>query len=121
MNMEKPLTTLSPAERSVLRARAHPLHPVVLIGDQGLSDAVIAEIGRSLLAHELIKIRVAGASREIRDEMLARICTELDAAPVQHIGKILVLYRPRPEDAGAKPLRKPRKTPRLPKRAYQNR
>lgn len=114
--------TLSPAEKSTLRARAHPLQPVVLIGGQGLTDAVVAEIGRNLHAHELIKIRVAGAAREVRDEMLAQICANLDAAPVQHIGKILVIYKPRPEDAARpKPQRTPRKLPRMPKRSYQDR
>ena len=93
------MITLSSSERSALRARAHPLQPVVLIGDQGLTEAVVAEIGRGLLAHELIKIRVAAGTREARDDILAQICEKLDAAPVQHIGKILVIYKPRPEDA----------------------
>lgn len=113
---------LSPAEKSALRARAHALHPVVQIGDQGLTEAVVAEIARSLAAHELIKIRVAGESREIRDDILKQICTQLDAAPVQHIGKILVIYKPRPEDADRpKQQRTARKLPRMPKRSYQDR
>ena len=97
--------SLSPGERSALRARAHRLDPVVMVGDDGLTPAVLREIGRSLEAHELIKIRVAGDDRAARDEILRRICEELQAAPVQHIGKILVVYREKTE----KP--KPAKTP----------
>ena len=57
--------TLSPIERKALKARAHTIDPVVMIGDQGLTAAVVREIERSLKAHELIKIR---ASNDIRDE-----------------------------------------------------
>lgn len=87
---------LSPAARRELRARAHPLHPVVAIAENGLTDAVLREIDVNLKAHELIKIRVFGDSREDRAAYLARICTELDALPVQQIGKLLIVYRPRP-------------------------
>ncbi len=93
-----------------------------MVGDRGLDEAVIAEIERSLQAHELIKIRVSGAERRDREQMLLALCARLDAAPVQHIGKILVVYRPLPEGtAAAKPRRAPRRAARLPKRAYQNR
>lgn len=85
---------LTPSQRRFLRARAHALHPVVLVGDAGLSEAVLKEIDASLRAHELVKIRVAGEDRETREAMLETICQSLDAAPVQHIGKILVVYRP---------------------------
>jgi putative YhbY family RNA-binding protein len=85
---------LSPAERSKLRAEAHALNPVVIIGEAGLTPAVMKEIDASLKAHGLIKIRVFGDDREARLEMLESICAEMDAAPVQHIGKLLVIYRP---------------------------
>lgn len=108
--------TLSPSERRALRARAHALVPVVMIGDQGLTSAVIREADRSLKAHELIKIRVAG-EREDRDQWLEELANALNAAPVQHIGKILVLWRENPElaKARAKALQPQpkRKTPRL--------
>ncbi len=92
---------LTPAERSAKRAQAHALKPSVLIGDQGLSDAVLAEIERSLRAHDLIKVRVAGDDREQRAAMLHDICERLGAAPVQSIGRMLVLYRPLADEAEA--------------------
>lgn len=88
---------LTPAERSALRAEAHGLNPVVMIGESGLTESVMKEIASSLDAHGLIKVRVFGDDREARIEMYERICEELDAAPVQHIGKLLVLYRPKKE------------------------
>lgn len=87
---------LSPADRSAKRAQAHPLKPMVLIGEQGLTDAVMAEIDRALTAHGLIKVRVASDEREARAAMMDGICEKLGAAPVQNIGKILVLFRPIP-------------------------
>jgi len=73
-----------------LRARAHGLNPVVSISENGLTDAVLKEIDVSLKAHELIKIRVYGDSRENRLSYLERICSELAATAVQHIGKLLI-------------------------------
>ena len=113
------MITLTAAERSRLRARAHPLHPVVLIGDEGLSNAVVGEVDRCLLAHELIKVRIAGADRENRDAVLQSLCERLGAAPVQHIGKVLVLFRPKPE--GENSTARPRKkTARATKRSFQS-
>lgn len=89
--------TLTPTQRKSLKAIAHGLDPVVMIGDAGLTPAVLKEIDRALGAHELIKVRVAGDEREARIEIYEKICAELDAAPVQHIGKLLVLFRPAPE------------------------
>jgi len=89
------MTKLSPAERSALRTEAHALNPVVMIGEAGLTPAVLKEIDASLKAHGLIKVRVFGDDREARIAMYDTICSELDAAPVQHIGKLLVMYRPK--------------------------
>ncbi len=86
---------LTPAERSALRSDAHALNPVVIVGEAGLTPAVLKEIDTSLNAHGLIKIRVFGDDREARVEMYDAICEKLDAAPVQHIGKLLVVYRPK--------------------------
>ena len=86
---------LTPAERSALRAEAHGLNPVVMIGEAGLTESVMKEIASSLDAHGLIKVRVFGDDREARIAIYEQICEELDAAPVQHIGKLLVLYRPK--------------------------
>jgi putative YhbY family RNA-binding protein len=90
---------LTPVERAALRAEAHGLNPVVMIGADGLTEAVMKEISSSLDAHGLIKVRVFGDDREERIAIYERICAELDAAPVQHIGKLLVLYRPKKDDA----------------------
>jgi len=88
---------VTPAERKALKARAHPLDPIVHLGGKGLTEAVIAEIGRALDAHELIKVRAASLERDAREAAFAEICARLDAQPVQHIGKVLVLYRKKPE------------------------
>jgi putative YhbY family RNA-binding protein len=90
---------LTPAERSALRSEAHALNPVVIIGESGLTPSVLKEIDTSLNAHGLIKVRVFGDDREARIEMYETICEKLDAAPIQHIGKLLVLYRPKKEAA----------------------
>src|SRR3954464_15873719 len=91
------MLTLTPVERSALRAEAHGLKPVVIIGEAGLTPAVMKEIDASLNAHGLIKVRVFGDERDERVAMYETICNELDAAPVQHIGKLLVIYRPKKE------------------------
>ena len=93
------MLTLNPAQRRDLRARAHRLHPVVSVGQHGLTASVLHEIDVNLLAHELIKVRVFNLDRETRDAVMGRICAELDAAPVQHIGKLLVVWRPAPPAA----------------------
>ncbi len=114
---------LTPTERRALRAQAHPLHPVIMIGEAGLTPAVLKEIDIALKSHELIKIRVLGDDRERRGRLDSEICEALDASPVQRIGKILVLYRPRPEQPDeAKPApRRGRKPKYRSKRSYQGR
>lgn len=97
---------LSAKRRSELRAEAHRLGPLVIIGDKGLTDGVIAEIDRSLKAHELIKVRASG-EREQRDIWLETICERLQAHPVQQIGKIFVLYREEPREEKPAPKAKP--------------
>lgn len=90
---------LTPAERSALRSEAHALNPVVIVGEAGLTPSVLKEIDSSLNAHGLIKVRVFGDDREERIGIYETICEELGAAPIQHIGKLLVLYRPKKEAA----------------------
>jgi putative YhbY family RNA-binding protein len=90
---------VKPAQRKTLKARAHSLAPIVHLGGKGLTQAVIAELERALAAHELIKVRAGGLERAEREAALAEICARLDAQPVQHIGKVLVLYRRKPESA----------------------
>jgi putative YhbY family RNA-binding protein len=86
--------SLSPAERKEKRGHAHHLDPVVVIGSDGLTDAVLREADAALKAHGLIKVRMFSDSRETREAALAQLADRLDAAPVQHIGKLLVLWRP---------------------------
>ena len=88
---------LTPVERSALRSEAHALNPIVLIGEAGLTPAVLKEIDAGLDVHGLIKVRVFGDDREARITMYDTICENLKAAPVQHIGKLLVVYRPQKE------------------------
>ncbi|UOD49919.1 YhbY family RNA-binding protein [Orrella daihaiensis] len=86
--------SLTSQARSALRGAAHSLRPVVLIGDQGLTSAVLKEIDLALTAHELIKVRAGSQEREERNEMLSQISEELGCAPIHHLGKTLILYRP---------------------------
>lgn len=89
--------TLSPAQRKEHRALAHHLEPVVMIGGDGLTAAVLREIDAALNAHGLIKVRVHGDDRAVRDTLFLQVADQLGAAPIQHIGKLLVFWRPQPE------------------------
>ena len=93
--------TLTPRERAKLKARAHALEPFVQVGNAGLTDKVAAEVDRALTAHELIKVRVSAADRDERQALCEAIAARADAAQVQRVGKILVLWRPKPEEASA--------------------
>ena len=79
------------------------LDPVVLIGAEGLSSSVLAEIDRGLKAHELIKVRAREADRPTREVLLEEICRSTGAQPIQHIGKILVIFRQNPEAEERRP------------------
>lgn len=94
-----PKLDITSKERSSLRATAHSLHPVVQIGDRGLTEPVLKEIDLNLNAHHLIKIRIAGQERDARDAILETICDRLSCAPVHHLGKTLIVYRPDPNAA----------------------
>ena len=85
---------LTPSERKEKRADAHHLDPAVMIGSAGLTPAVSREVDAALQAHGLIKVRVALEDRDAREAVLAALAEELGAAPIQHIGKLLVLWRP---------------------------
>ncbi|MBI1174709.1 MAG: ribosome assembly RNA-binding protein YhbY [Sideroxydans sp.] len=100
------MLTLTVDQRRDLKARAHPLNATVMIGSAGLTEAVLEEIARSLNSHELIKIRVMSDDRAGRAAILEQICERLNAAAVQHIGKILVVYRPSPDMPIKKPARR---------------
>ena len=134
-------------QRRELRARAHALNPVVSISQNGLSESVMQEISTSLDSHayavsrrrwraglsesvmqeistsldshELIKIRVFSDDRDVREQYLASICEQLGAAPVQHIGKLLVVWRPLPAPRVPPRLRRSPPVPRRSKRSFQ--
>ncbi len=91
-----PAIELRPVQRKEKRAEAHHLEPLVRIGGEGLTPAVIKEADAALNAHGLIKVRVFSDERETREAFFAQLSDELNAAPIQHIGKLLVLWRPIP-------------------------
>jgi RNA-binding protein len=84
---------LNSKQISHLRGLAHSLSPVVMIGNNGLTENIFKEIELNLNAHELIKIQVAGDDRDARKTMYLEICAKTSAVPVHHIGKQLVVYR----------------------------
>ncbi len=96
-----PTIQLTPAQRKEHRAAAHHLDPVVLIGGDGLTPAVVKEADLALRAHGLIKVRMFSDDRPTREAALASLSEQLSAAPIQHIGKLLVLWRPVPEKEAA--------------------
>lgn len=118
------MNELTSAQRRALATKAHSLEPVVIIGDAGLTPAVIGEIDVHLKSHELIKIRVHGDDRAARISMIGEISTALDATLIKHIGKILTIFRPKPAQPAAKAAGKPvklraRNKQRRTKRSYQ--
>jgi RNA-binding protein len=96
-----PAIQLSVAERKAHRAEAHHLDPVVMVGNDGLTPAVVKETDAALNAHGLIKVRVLGDDREAREAMYQELADKVGAAPIQHIGKLFVLWRPKPKKAKA--------------------
>jgi RNA-binding protein len=96
-----PALDLTPAERKDKRGLAHHLDPVVIIGADGLTAAVEREVDLALNSHGLIKVRMFSDQRADREAALAQLADKLGAAPVQHIGKLLVLWRPPVEKEAA--------------------
>lgn len=90
--------TLTARERAKLKARAHALEPVVQVGQSGVTDHLLAEIDRALTAHELIKVKVTAPDRHAREALCDDIVSRAEAGEVQRVGKVLVLWRPRPDD-----------------------
>ncbi|MCL2310441.1 MAG: YhbY family RNA-binding protein [Proteobacteria bacterium] len=106
------MLTLTPTERRALRAQAHALSPVVTIGQHGLTPAVLREIDHALNIHELIKVRIFSDDRAEREMLQLAICDQLACAPVQHLGKLIILWRPAPPKAALKktaPAKRPAK------------
>ena len=90
---------LTPRERSHLKARAHVLEPRVQVGNAGMTDAVAREVDRALTAHELIKVKILGDDRHERAKIAEAIAARADAALVYSVGKVIVLWRPKPEES----------------------
>ena len=108
-------------ERLLRRAQAHHITFSILLGNAGLTDAVIKEVDRELSAHGLVKVKVPGDDREERARIYAELADKLGAARIQAIGKTLVLYRPIPEekeDESVKPTKRfAAKSPITPRKA----
>jgi RNA-binding protein len=96
--MDRMPPALTARQRAILKGRAHALEPTVQIGQSGVSDAVVNETDRALTAHGLIKVRIGGADRQERSAIADQLCRRTGAAAVQSVGRILVLWRPRPDD-----------------------
>lgn len=105
--------TLTPAQRKALRGQAHHLDPVVIVGAEGLSAPVVKEADAALRAHGLIKVRMFSDDRAAREAALRELAERLGAAAVQHIGKLLVLWRPRPAPEHTPPPEGARPGPRV--------
>lgn len=93
----RPAPSLTTRERAALKARAHALEPLVRVGHAGVTDAMIAEVDRALAAHELIKVKIGEGDRGARVAHTEAIAGRTGAAVVQTVGRVLVLWRPRPE------------------------
>lgn len=91
------MTILSTKQKQFLKGLAHHLSPVVMLGGNGLTEGVLAEIDNALNHHELIKVKIAGADRETKQLIIDAIVRETQSSKVQTIGHILVLYRPSEE------------------------
>ena len=92
---------LSSRDRARLKARAHALEPLVRIGQAGVTPQVIAEVDRALTAHELIKVSIAVDDREERAALGNTLAERVDAAPVHRVGKVVILWRPKPAVSNA--------------------
>jgi RNA-binding protein len=93
-------TALTAGERAHLKARAHSLEPVVHVGGSGVTDTLVAEVDRALTAHELIKVKVNAADRDERIALGDDICVRTGATAVHRVGKVVILWRPRPVEVG---------------------
>ncbi len=97
MTNEPSTPVARPEAKALLRELGHQLHPVVMTGNAGLTPAVLQELDRSLAAHELVKVRVRAEDRQRRDEMIREMCAACEAALIQRVGHIALLYRQDPE------------------------
>lgn len=88
------MSTLSEKQKKHLRRLAHPLHPLVTLGQAGLTDTVVSELDRALTDHELVKVKARAGDRETRDELIDTLARRTGGTLVQRIGNVAVIYRP---------------------------
>jgi len=100
---------MSEAQKKYLRGRGHALKPLIMVGDAGLSESLLAEYESTISHHELIKLRVRAGDREARDAIIDKLCKDSSATLVQRIGNVALLYRANPEKKPEKRLRIPSK------------
>jgi RNA-binding protein len=86
--------TLSEKQKKHLRRLAHPLHPLVTLGQAGLTETVVSELDRALTDHELVKVRARASDRETRDSLIDDLAQRTGGLLVQRIGNVAVIYRP---------------------------
>ena len=98
---------LSESQKKYLRGRGHDLKPLIMVGDAGLSESLLAEYESTLAHHELIKVKVRAGDRGSRDAMITTLCTDHGATLIQRVGNVALLYRANPEKAPEKRLRIP--------------
>lgn len=85
---------LTNAQTRFLRGQAHGLKAMLQVGGKGISDALVDEVVLALEHHELVKVKIAADDREVRDTLVADLVRRADAALVQRIGHVAILYRP---------------------------
>ncbi len=86
---------LTEKQKKHLRRLAHPLSPIVMLGNAGLTDGVVAELDRALTDHELVKVSARVGERDARNEALAALSSRTGAEIVQRVGNVGVFYRRR--------------------------
>ena len=100
---------LSESNKRFLRGRGHALKPVIMVGDAGLSESLLAEYESTLDHHELIKVRVRAGDREVRDDIIKELCSRSAAVLIQRIGNVALLYRPNLKKKADQRIRLPSK------------
>lgn len=98
---------LSEHQKKFLRGLGHQLKPLVMVGDAGLSESLLAEFESTLDHHELIKVRVRAGDRDARDEIIGQLCASSEAQLIQRIGNVALLYRPNLKKKPEKRIRIP--------------
>ena len=100
---------LSEHQKKYLRGLGHQLKPLIMVGEAGLSESLLAEFETTLDHHELIKVRVRVGDREARDTLIGQLCADSSAVLIQRIGNVALLYRPNLKKKPEKRIRIPSK------------